>query len=189
MKRLVLLCAIAAPLFGLTRPVTSGDRIGVLRMSSQSSFRTEQAVAKTILADLPEELSLRGFRAFDAGATFEEAQRGGAPAADYYVDVVSSAAGQRPLGGVGAAVGRVGVDIEVVVSHVAAEVRLYDGRTMQLVQRYDLHQRKAAVIPAGIALGGRSIWGYIALPFVQYGQYRLAAHDVAREAADRIASR
>jgi len=78
---------------------------------------------------------------------------------------------------------------ELVLGEVAAEVRLYDGRTLNQIARYDLHKRNMAVVPMSIGIGGRSLSAWIALPFVQYGQYRAAAHEVARQAAERIAGR
>jgi hypothetical protein len=149
----------------------------------------ERVVARTLGNDLTSELSSRGFRAFQAKATYDDAQRGGAPEADYYVEVVSSRTSQRQTAAVAAAAGPVGVEVGVVVARVAAEVRLYDGRTFALLESYDLRQSSTAVGPTGVGLGTRSIWGYVMLPFMQYGQYRSAAHAVAREAATRIANR
>ena len=72
---------------------------------------------------------------------------------------------------------------------MAAEVRVYDGRTLNTIAQFDLHQHNTSVVPMGIGLGGRWTWAYFALPFMQYGQYRAAAHAVARQAAERIAGR
>jgi hypothetical protein len=43
------------------------------------------------------------------------------------------------------------------------------------------------VVPTEIGIGGRHVWAAIALPFIEYAQYRQAAHGVARDAAQRIA--
>ena len=182
MKRLAVLCVLALPLFGLTRPVSRGDRIGVLRSS-------EQAIAKAIESDLRDALHDRGFHAFDARATFDDMQRGGAPAADYYVEVVSSDAAGHAVGGVGTAVGAVAVEAGVVVSHVAAELRVYDGRTLAEINRFALRQKSTAVVPTGLGVGSRPFWAFVTLPFVRYGQYRSAAREIARQAADLIAGR
>ena len=187
MKRLVLLCLVALPAFALT-PLERGNRIGVLRMSEDFAG-PERVVARTIGSDLTTELASRGFDAFQVKATFEDAQRGGAPGADYYVEIVSSHTTQRQTAGIGAGVGPVGVEVGVVVARVAAELRLYDGRTFALLETYDLRQRNTAVAPTAVGLGTRSVWASVMLPFVQYGQYRSAAHALAREAAARIASR
>ena len=188
MKRLALLCLVSLPAFGLT-PLLRGNRIGVLRMTQPYEHGPERVVARTIGNDLTIELSSRGFKAFQASVTFDDAQRGGAPAADYYVEIVSSDAYGHQVGAVAAGVGPVVVDVGVVVSRVAAELRLYDGRTLELLERYDLRQSTSGILPTGVGLGTRSFFGFFMLPFVQYGQYRSAAHQVAREAADRIANR
>lgn len=113
MKRLALFCVVALPVFGLTRPVLRGDRIVVLRSSEQTS-------AKAIEDNLRDELRDRGFRAFDARATFDDMQRGGAPTADDYIEVASSDAADHSAGGVGTAVGAVAAEAGVVVSPSAA---------------------------------------------------------------------
>lgn len=187
MKRFALIVMVSLPAFALT-PLTRGNRIGVLRMSEQFAYGAEQAVARSIGRNLQDELSSRGFDAFDARATFEEIRRG-VDVADYYIEIVSSDATHHPVGSVMAGLGPVGVDVGVVVSRVAAELRLYDGRTLELLERYDLRDTKTAVMPTGVGLGGRAFWAYIALPFAQRAQHRSAAREVARQAADRIASR
>jgi hypothetical protein len=192
MRRLILLLATltAVPAFAFTFNPRPGDRIGVLRMSGRYGYRAEQTVASTVQNDLRRELQLLGFKAFDAGLTYDELlRRGPANDADYYVEVLSSDADGRSLGEAGAAVGGLAVEAGVVVARVAAEVRLYDAKSLNELNTFDLRRDSTAVVPTGIGIAGRSIWAGIMLPFVQYGQYRSAAHDVARQAARRIASR
>lgn len=189
MRRIILLLAtaIAVPTFAFTTTPRPGDRIGVLRMPDRFSYGAEQTIANTVENRLRHELGELGFNAFDAGTTYDELLRGGPRDADYYVEVVSSQAAGRPVGGVGGAVGGVAVEVGVVVARVAAEVRLYDGRTLNLVESYDLQKSNTAIVPTAIGVATRSIWAAIMLPFVQYGQYRAAARDVAHQAALRIA--
>jgi hypothetical protein len=191
MKRLILILgfAMAVPAFALTRAPRPGDRIGVLRMSDRYSYGAEQTVAGTIQSDLRRELRALGFDAFDAAVTYDAMLRSGPGDADFYVEVVSGRAGGRPVGGIGAGAGGVAVEVAVVVARVAAEVRLYEARTLNLVESYDLQKNSTAVIPTAIGIGGRSIWAAIMLPFVQYGQYRAAAREIAHQAAARIAGR
>jgi hypothetical protein len=184
---LVLVAAITVPAFALTSPPHPGDRIGVLRSSADYDYRAEHIVANTVQIDLRRELRKLGFDAFDTRLTYDTMLRSGPGNADFYVEVVSGSAADRPIGGVGGSAGGVAVEVAVVVAWVAAEVRLYDARTLNLVERYDLQKKKTAVVPTAIGVGGRSVWAAIFLPLVQYGQYRAAAHDVARQAAVRIA--
>jgi hypothetical protein len=191
MKRFALLLCLlfVVPLFGLTRLPRPGDRIGVLQMSDRYAYGAEKSVAHTVQRDLQTELRALGFDVFEAPHTYDDLSRQDPGNADFYVKVVSSQATHRPVGGVATGAGRVGVEVGVVVSHVAAEVRLYNARTLDLVEHYDLRQSRTAVLPTAVGIGGRSIWAYIALPFIHWGQYRSAAHEVAREAAARIAGK
>ena len=191
MKRLALILgfAITVPAFALTQSPRPGDRIGVLRMSDRYTHGAEQTVAKTIQTDLRRELRDLGFDAYDARLTYDELSRHSLPAAEYFVEIISSHSMNHPVGGAGVGAGAVSVEVGVIVAEVAAAVRVYDGRTLNEVAHFDLRKGSAAVVPMGIGLGGRWSWAYVALPFMQYGQYRAAAHDVARQAAERIAGR
>jgi hypothetical protein len=190
MKRFLLLglLLVATPVFAInTSILRRGDRVGVLRMSERFDVASEETVARTIESDLPRALRDRGFDAFDAHATYDDVRRGDGAGAAYYVEVVGARAGDREAVGVGVGAENVYASIGVVVSRVAAEVRLYDGKTLELVDRWDLSKKSTAVVPTSVGIGGRFVWAAIALPFVHYGQYRSAAHDVARQAAERIA--
>jgi len=158
-------------------------------MSDRYTHGAEQTVANTVQSDLRRELRALGFDAFDARVTYEQLMRQSSPNADFFVEVVSSHAVNHPRGGVGVAASGVAVDVGLVVAQVAAEVRVYDGRTMNEIAHFDLQKDNSAFLPMSIGIGGRWLWGYFALPFVQYGQYRAAAHEVARMAALRIAGR
>jgi hypothetical protein len=192
MKRAIFIIAslTAVPLFALTSNPLPGDRIGVLRMSTRFGYAAEHTVAATIQHDLRRELDLLGFKSFDAQITYDELlRRGPQNDADYYVEILSSDAAGRPVGVADAAVGGVAVEVGVVVARVAAEVRVYDARSLNAIDTYDLRRDNTAVVPTGIGVAGHSIWASITLPFVQYAQYRSAAHDVAHQAALRIAGK
>jgi hypothetical protein len=177
------------PTLALSRAPHPGDRIGVLQISDRYDYGPERTVARTVQSDLRNELLDRGFQAFDARATYDELRRFEQGNADYYVEIVSSHSQHNPVGGVGVDVGAVGATVSVVVSRVAAEVRLYDGRTLEMIERYDLRSQNTAVLPTAVGVGGRHIFAFFAIPFMQYAQYRAAAHAVARDAAIRIAGR
>ena len=189
MKRLLLLGLLlaATPLFAInTTVLRRGDRIGVLRMSERFDG-SEQTVANAIENVLPRALHERGFDAFDAQRTFEDIRGGDAPPAAFYVEVVGAHAREREAAGIGVGAETVGATLGVIVSHVAAEVRLYDGKTLELVDRWDLAKKNTTVAPTSLGIGGRYFWGAIALPILHFGQYRSAARDVAQQAAERIA--
>lgn len=189
MKRalgIVLLLA-ATPLLAInTSILRRGDRIGVLRMSERFDG-SEQTVANAIESVLPRALRDRGFGAFDAQRTYDDLRRGDVADAAYYVEVVGARAGDRQAAGVDVGVDNLYASVGVIVSHVAAEVRLYDGRTLELVDRWDLSKKSAAIVPTSVGIGGRYVWGAIVLPIIHHGQYRAAARGVAQTAAERIA--
>jgi hypothetical protein len=185
---LLLILLSATPLLAInTNVLRHGDRIGVLRMSDEFTYGAEQTVAKAVQGDLQRELRARGFDAFDTGVTYDELRRVAPGTTPYYVEVVSANAADREHGGIGAGTDGLWATVSVVVSRVAAEVRVYDGKTLELVDRFELAKKSTAVVPTSVGIGGRNLFAAIALPFVHYGQYRSAAHEVARQAAERIA--
>jgi hypothetical protein len=189
MKRVlgIALLLAATPLLAInTSVLRRGDRIGVLRMSEHFDG-SEATVADAIESVLPRALRDRGFDAFDTQRTYDDLRRGDVADAAYYVEVVGAQARDREAADVGVGAENVYASVGVLVSHVAAEVRLYDGKTLELVDRWDLAKKSAAVVPTSVGIGGRYLWGAIALPIIHRGQYRAAARDVAQQAAERIA--
>ena len=78
------------------------------------------------------------------------------------------------------------VSLGVVVSRVAAELRLYDGTTMELIASSDLSKRTAALMPTYVGIGGGSIYASLALPFIERAQHRNVARKAARAAASFV---
>ena len=191
MKRRLLflgLLLVTTPVFAInTNILRRGERIGVLRMNEQFDVAAERTVASAIESALPHALRDRGFEAFDTQRTYDDVRRGDGPNAAFYVEVVGAHAHDREAVGVGVGAENVYASIGVVVSRVAAEVRLYDGKTLELIDRFDLSKKSTAVVPTAVGIGGRFFWAELALPFVRYGQYRSAARDVAHQAAEAIA--
>lgn len=165
----------------------SGNRIGVLRMQHDWDRRDESAVADGVTRGLREELRQRGFDAFDTRMTIDDVRHSErAIDADFLVEIASSSdAGS--VGGVDVGGADFGVEMSVVVARVAAQLRVYDGRTLELIQTFDLHKSSTAVLPTAIGIGGRHAYGWIALPFVHWAQLRSAARATARDAAARVA--
>ena len=188
-RRLALLCCLLAlPASALTRPLQRGSRIAVLRIPTEYAYEPELTVARTLERNLRVELRARGFTCYEAGMTLRDIQQRGGPDADVYVEFIPGVQRAQTSGRAGASVGPVAIDVAVVTAELSAQVRLYDARTLEPIGHYDLRRKQTAAVPAGIGIGGRSWWATLALPFVRYGVYRSAAHEVARDAAERIAS-
>lgn len=193
MKQLLLaLClfAVSTPLLGFRTTLSEGDRIAVLRPSDRYDRGAEGAedyVARTVSHYLVRELRARGLDAWQADMTYDDLAREERRDADFYVEVVGSEGYGRPYGGVAVGGHHGVVDLAVMVSRVAAVMRLYDAETLELVDEYDLQRRNTAVLPTAIGLGRRHVGAWIALPFFHHARYRHAARAVARDAAYMIA--
>lgn len=166
-----------------------GNRIGVL--DSGLTVPEEAEIASAVQDRLGAELAARGFDAFAARATLDDLRRGAPFAADYYVEIAGSGEQAIPTGSVGVATGPIVADLGVIVSRVAAVVRVYDGRTLELVDSFALEARKTSVIPTGIGIGhrGYGIGFWAGVPLVRYFHVRGATGEVARDAAERIRQR
>ena len=171
-----LLVATAASAIKLdTRPI----RIALLEPSGRYADRRDAQASDLIHERVRDELIARGYDVFITGDD--------RPRADYYVDLLGPGGGGHPVADIGLPLGRsAGVDFAVIVSHVAASVNLYDGRTHELLQTLDLHKKSTTVAPTAIGFGGRPFWAVVAVPFVEWAQYRSGIRAVAHDAARQI---
>ena len=185
MKRLLLsliLLITASSAFAFDPSRGRVDRIGVL--AAEDHERLDRgAMVRSYLADA---LRRRGLDAFNANYTYDELVRDGHSEADLYVELVGDA-DERGFGGVGVGGHHGGVDLAVIRNYTSAWVRVYDGRTFQIIDTFDLSKESTAVVPTAIGVGGRHVGLWIALPFVQYARHRAAARAVASDAANLIA--
>ena len=171
-----MLAATTAFAFDSTK---SGDRIGVLRGANEG----ESAVERSLLR----ELRNRGFDAFDVGLTYEQfLDQDAVPIADYIVEINAGPTQTADYGGVDVVGRHADVSLGVVVSKVAAELRLYDGRTMELMATSDLSKRSTALLPTYVGIGGGAIYASLALPFIERAQHRSVAKKTARAAASFV---
>ncbi len=191
MKRALIACllaAVAVPALAFRTTLRRGDRVAVLRPQITDDDRGEERVAKTVCVYLQRELRSRGMDAYDAHMTYDDVRREGSTDVDYYVEVVASNVASVPVGEVGVGNRNVGVDVAVIVSHVAATLRIYDGRTLEVIDTIALRRNASAIMPTAIGIGGDRVGLWLAIPFVQYSRYRAAARAVAQDAAAQIAS-
>jgi len=189
MKRLsTLLLLLVAATSALALDTTKrGNRIGVLTAPARYEAGPESALSASIGKYLRQELQKSGFDAFQTNVTYDQLSRDATTNADYYIEVTSSDSTGGSPGGIGIGTANVGVDISVVVAHVAAEVRLYDGRTLELIRRFELNQSKKGFAPTSISIGAPGLFGFIAIPITEIVQFRRAAHQIARDASSQVA--
>jgi hypothetical protein len=182
----LLLVASAAFAFN-PKPASTTPRIAVLRVS-QEYGGGEGYVADAVVHYLRDELRERGLDAYDAGLTYEQVADGEGEDADYYVEIAGAAADSGSYGGIGVGTYDIGVSVDLVVSHVAAELRIYDGRTGKLIRSDNIAKRKSAVMPTSVYIGGSRAFAALAVPFVRHAQYRNITRSAARDAAQLVAA-
>jgi hypothetical protein len=179
----LLTAATATAINTGTRPI----RIALLASPDRYADRHDMRASDLVRSHLSAELHNLGYDVVETDERLTDLARDGHPRADYYVDVFGPGGGGYPVAGIGFPIGRgAAVDLAVVVSHVAASVNVYDGRTLDLLHALDLHKKSTSVAPAAIGIGGRPFWAMIAVPFVEWAQYRSGIRAVARQAAREI---
>jgi hypothetical protein len=191
MRRLTLALAlllVAANVAAIdTRTRTAPLRISVLASSEHSFGVRETQAAELVRGAIRNALRERGYDAFTTGDRYDDLRRGEGRLADYYVEIIASGAQERAVGGVAFPVGGgLGAELDVVIDRVAAEVRLYDGKTLGEIRTFDLRRQSTAVAPSAV-LASRSIWAVVALPVWEWSRYRGAAREIGSEAAGLIA--
>ncbi|HEX6158776.1 MAG TPA: hypothetical protein VF111_01335 [Thermoanaerobaculia bacterium] len=154
-------------------------RIGLLRIPNGGT------VGEQIVEHIRRELRSAGYDAYTIPATYEEVRDGMGADADFYVEVVSDAH-TTPAAGIGVGGRNVGVSVAVVVSEIAGELRIFDGRSMELLASHDLQERRSSVLPTGIGVGNGHFAVDVALPFARWAQNRRVMRGAAREAAAAV---
>lgn len=187
MKRVLFIAALllaAASAFAFN-PAPASPRVGVLRVSEDYGH-SERSVANLVVSYLRDELRQRGVDAYDTRLTYEQVSKGDGEDADYYVEIVGAGGESGSLGGIGVGTWDAGVSVDVIVSHVAAELRVYDGHTGQLLKSHQLNKRNTAVMPTSVYLGGSHVFAALTVPFVQHAQYKRISRSAARDAAQMV---
>jgi hypothetical protein len=186
MKRLVFAFSLllAIPLFAFDE-TPARLSIGIVHAPDLDRFDRDAHIQKAVRNALRDELRSRGYEAFTADATLDELAQDDGRAADFYIEIVGQA-DVEDYGGVGVGNRHADISIGVLVSRVAADVRIYDGRTLELIATDSLSKRSTAVVPTSIGLGDRNLFAVIALPFLERAQVRSVARAAAREMASRV---
>ncbi len=161
----------------------AAGRVGVLRAEVDSGDTwVEEAVVRTLVA----ELRKRGFDAFDTNLELRELDGDDIPHADYFVEIAGSGADVGEFGAIGIGSRHADLELSLVMSRVAAELRVYDGSSLDLIRTEKLARTRAAVLPTGFGVGTRSLFAAIALPFVERRQFKSATDAAARDAAAKV---
>ena len=160
-----------------------GNRVTVLQAPLYNGSGYEDRVASRVRQQLVRELRRRGFDAVDGSMSYEELRRGDRIDSNYYIELAPSDAYATTTGGASVGVSHAAVDLSVIVSRVAAELRIYDGRTLDLVTKRHLSRENVAVVPTGVGVGTYRMSVWFALPIAEYVRYRSAVNAVVADAA------
>jgi hypothetical protein len=188
MRRIILAVALltTATAYGINTTVRP-LRIVLLAPADRYLDRRDVQAADMIRDHVRDELHALGYDATITHERLDDVSRAEADGTDYYVDIFGPGGGSYQAAAVGVPVGGgVGIDLAVLVGHVAASVNVYDGRTLELVHTLDLHRKTTGVAPAAVGIGGRTLWAVLTVPFVEWAQYRAGIRAVARDAARQI---
>ncbi len=195
MKRAALvlsLLVLAVPVWAI-RGTPDGKRplrIAVLHTGDQWADPSMDAAAAAIEHEIVGQLRQRGAEAWEARHTLGDVRNEEpSPDVDFLVEVTAGEARQREVGGVALGDAHVSTTLGLVLSRVAAEVRLYDAGTHEMLDRYELSRSKTAVLPTSFGIGDGRFFVYSVVPIARHFQYRSAVREVAAEAADRIVAR
>lgn len=139
----------------------------------------ERMVRNTVARELVRELRRRGYDAWEA----ESAGRG---EADFIVEIVGGEPASTGYGDVNIDGRNGGVSLALVISRVAAEVRVYEGADLELLSSERLAKRTSRLLPTGVGVGGGVLYAFIALPFIERAQLRGVARDAARSAVSGV---
>ena len=186
MKRLLtFLCLVA-----LSVPVLAFDSdappvsIGIL---SSPGPRYDGWIEEAVLETLRKELRAQRFDAYLEAASFQELEQNPERGADFYVEIVSDSK-TAEYGGVGVSGRHADVTLGMLVSRMAADVRVYRGRTLELLAEESLDRHSKAFVPTSVGVGGRHLFAVIGLAFIERAQVRSVARNAGREMA-RIVTR
>jgi hypothetical protein len=186
-RALVLLFVVLVqPAYAFDPTFRGGNRVTLLQAPLYNAGNAELQLARNLRHRLVSELRGRGFEAVDSERTYADVQNEGRAVSGLYVEIAPSDVDSSATGAVAIDTRGAGVDLAMIVSRIAAELRVYDGRTFELIAKRHLSHQNVSVVPTGIGAGSYRLSVWFALPFVQYARYRAAAGAVVREAVEEI---
>lgn len=190
MKRLALFLLVvthAAGAAAFNPNPAPGNRIGILNTAVVEEDLVTLRVASLMRGHLARELRKAGFETFETRATLDEIAESDRTEADYYVEFVHGDSSESHDGGFGIAGRRGGIDLGIGGASISARLRLYDGRTLELIDELYAAASDRAVVPTSIGIGSRRGGIWVGLP-IRLMRSRAVARQAAREAAEEIAS-
>ena len=175
---IVALLLVAPSTYAFRTTAASGAK-SVAVVSDAVLEGDARMVRNAVAAELVRELRRRGYDAYET----ESAGRG---EADFVVEIVGGEPASTDYGDVNIDGRNGGVSLALVISRVAAEVRVYEGNDLELLSSERLAKRTSRLLPTGVGVGGGVLYAFIALPFIERAQLRGVARDAARGAVSGV---
>lgn len=191
MKRTILallLLTAATPLLAVkgTPDGKRTMRVAVLHTNDRWADESYNSAASAIEHEIAAQLRAKGYDAWEAHRTLDDVRDGQADAADLYVEVSGGDARLHEIGGLDVSGPHLATTLGLIVSKCAAEIRVYDGQYLDLINRFELSHRKTALVPTSLGLREGPIYAITVVPIMRHLQYRSVIHDTAEEAVSRI---
>ncbi|HVR44042.1 MAG TPA: hypothetical protein VMS56_11440 [Thermoanaerobaculia bacterium] len=182
---LLLLPAVSAG--GGLLPLAAGERVAILVIPAGELRQIDEELSGVVARALRGELERRGFDTVVLPRSVEEMDEDGITDvvdAAWIVEIVASDGRASSLGGVAGegTIDRIGIggEISIVRSELSAELRVWDGRSLELLGTLHLDSRATTPTLSGIGIGRRGAGIRLSLPW--YGTYSRAARSIARQA-------
>jgi hypothetical protein len=160
-------------------------RVALLRGSDRGTGMLSDALART----MREHLRKEGVDAFTISATLDDVTSDGASDAardaDFFVEIVADSE-SREHGAFGMGFPHVGGTISRIESRLSAIVRIYDGRTFELVDSHELAVRSTGYAPTEVSIAGERFGASVTLPFAHLSQRRKQTRELTRQAVAAV---
>lgn len=194
MKRILLVAAtllLAVPMWAFKGEPDAkrAIRVAVLHTNDGWADDSYNNAASAIEHEIAVQLREKGYEAWEAHRTLDEIRQSHNDDAELYVEVSGGDARLREIGGLDVSGPHVATTLGVIISKCAAEIRVYDGQYLDLINRFELSRRKTAVVPTSLGLREGPIYAITVVPIMRHLQYRSAIRGVAEEAVERITHR
>lgn len=186
---IILFLIAASPLAAVELGPVPGDKIAVLTVPQDEERRMHDDLGELIGRVVARRLEKEGFGTVVLPRSADELVADGlteAVGAAWILEVAWSDGRARTWGGIAGGSNHVGAEIGVVRAELMAEIRFYDARTLEMVERFEVDSRATSPALTGIGVGGRWSWLWASLPWGTRQVYGRAAGSLAIQIYDRI---
>lgn len=186
----ILFLVASSPLAAVDFGMVAGDRIAVLVVQEDGARLTHDDLGELIGRVTARRLEKEGFATVLLPRSADELVADGlkdAVGAAWILEIAWSDGRARTWGGIAGGTEGVGAEVGVVTAHLAAEIRLYDARTLEMVDRFEVDSRATTPALTGIGVGGRWSWLWASLPWGNRQVYGRAAGALAVQIYERVA--